>query len=376
MAVLRIFNTITSGEEAAMNCLFGIDDNVCYGSVNDFIEGIADDDNRIDMRINCVGGSVSEGWAIYDALRATGKEISASVEGQCASMATIILLAAAKGNRTAKPHAKFCIHEPYIPEYTLAGAYRSEDLQRMADELRTESERFLDVYEERTGCGRDELKALMEEDEWISAEKAKSLGFIDEIELPKSARKGMKKIDNKSFKFNGMKLGGLIKALKKLSVAIDAKKVEMVAMELTTADGGTLTIDREEGEPQVGDGASPDGEHLMPDGRVIVVTEGVITEIREAEGEEELQEVVEELTERIEELEREILDLRGKAKTDGEAAALAALERAGGESALRKLQSTAKVAGRTAKAGSAAKMTQAPRFPMTMGDYRDYKKND
>jgi ATP-dependent Clp protease protease subunit len=57
---------------------------------------------------------------------------------------------------------------------------------------------------------------------------------------------------------------------------------------LTAQDGTEITIDKPEGEdPAVGDAASPDGEFLMPDGTTIVVADGVITEIRDAEPEEE-----------------------------------------------------------------------------------------
>ncbi len=48
---------------------------------------------------------------------------------------------------------------------------------------------------------------------------------------------------------------------------------------------------------------NPDGEHVMPDGKTIIVTDGVITEIKdpeEANGDEE----IEALKARIEELER------------------------------------------------------------------------
>lgn len=57
----------------------------------------------------------------------------------------------------------------------------------------------------------------------------------------------------------------------------------MMAMELATASGDTLRIEREEGAPAVGDVAEPDGEWLMPDNTTIVVENGVITEIRQAE---------------------------------------------------------------------------------------------
>ena len=54
-------------------------------------------------------------------------------------------------------------------------------------------------------------------------------------------------------------------------------------MELNTADGQTLTVEREEGDPQVGDKASPDGTFEMPDGKTIVVENGVITDIQTAD---------------------------------------------------------------------------------------------
>ena len=65
----------------------------------------------------------------------------------------------------------------------------------------------------------------------------------------------------------------------------------MMAMELATAGGDTLRLEREEGAPAVGDAAEPDGEWLMPDNTTIVVENGVITEIRQPE---EQVEVVEE----------------------------------------------------------------------------------
>ena len=64
------------------------------------------------------------------------------------------------------------------------------------------------------------------------------------------------------------------------AVAEPQAKVEPKAMELNTADGQTLTVEREEGDPQVGDKASPDGTFEMPDGKTIVVENGVITDIQ------------------------------------------------------------------------------------------------
>ena len=154
-------------------------------------------------------------------------------------------------------------------------------------------------------------------------QEAKELGFINEIIEPISA---ISKTQNKK----DMSKKNLKDALNVLAQALGlgAKDIE-----LTTEDGQTLTVEREEGEPEVGDAANPDGEWLMPDGRTIVVADGVITEIREAEtaGED-----VDALKARIEELEAELEAERAKAKTDEENTILAQVKAAGGKAWLDK----------------------------------------
>ena len=136
-------------------------------------------------------------------------------------------------------------------------------------------------------------------------------------------------------------------AFRMLGVALGITKPNAVSMVITTSTGDELTVEREEGEIQVGDVASPDGEHVLEDGRTVVVTDGVITEIREAdEGGEET--TTEELEARIKELEQEVEDLKSNAKTEEETRILASVKRAGGEKWLNKVaSSTYTPAGRT-----------------------------
>ena len=120
--------------------------------------------------------------------------------------------------------------------------------------------------------------------------------------------------------------------------------VQVVSMELTNAEGNTLTVERDEGEPQVGDTASPDGEHVMPDGKTIIVTDGVITEIKDPDELEEDE--VKALKARIEELETENASLKTNARTIEDNKILNAVRMAGGENWLAKHCSTYKVSAR------------------------------
>lgn len=342
-------------------------DGVCFKDVDEFLASIAEDDDTIELRLHCEGGCVTEGWAIVDKLRASGKKITATVEGVCASMATVVLLAASE--RKAYPHASLLIHEPYIPEYTLAEAYRAEDLQKMADSLNAETQKILDFYVERTGADRAELEALMKEDKFVDMERAKELGFINEILPALSARSRSAKAVGK---WNNHQISNNMAENKKkiaevfaaLGEALGLSQPKAVAYELTTESGDTITIDKPEGEdPAVGDAASPDGEHKMPDGTTIVVVDGVITEIRPAEEQgDETPEENEELAQanaRIAELEAELANAKAEAesakaqaKTKEEMEILNLVTIAGGKKWLTQAKSEYKPAKRNASTNS------------------------
>lgn len=336
--------------------LFGAGDAVSFVSVDEFINSIPEDDNEISLKINCRGGMIDEAWTMYDALRATGKEISAEVIGEASSSATILLCAAARGRRTAHPNAKFLFHYPFIEGLGMPA--RANDLENIARDLSEEETRLLDLYVERTGCDRDEMDALMREDRQVSAERAKELGFIDTILAPKSA------INTKHNKHMTIR-----EAFEALGAALGINKL---AQDLETATGEILRLRKEEGEPRVGDEVdNADGEYVMPDGKTIVVEAGKIVEIREPQEErveveienvggdpleetteekdkevgdleaevERLHREIAERDERIAELEAEVERLRNNAKNDDEVAILNAVNTLGGIDALRKIAS-------------------------------------
>ena len=154
----------------------------------------------------------------------------------------------------------------------------------------------------------------------------------------------------------------LDRALAKLGL----KNIDELAkgMDLSTSDGQTLTVEREEGEPQVGDKASPDGEFVMPDGKTIVVKDGVITDIKtdsngsEGEGEDdriaELEAEIEELKKQVKELEQAKATAEANAKTKDDLRILNAVKIAGGEKALAKISSSYKPEPRKQEGGNAA----------------------
>ena len=394
MAVLKIFNDIQTENEKNFCKYFGEAEGVCFKDVDEFCEAIPKGDNSIDVRIHCDGGSVVEGWGIYDRLRATGKDITCTVEGNAASMATVILMAAPKERRRAYKNAQICVHNPWVPAYALGNTLTAAELEKAASDLKETQEKMLDLYVERCECNRDEMQALMDEDKYIGVDRAMELGLIGEIIAPASAKKqGLvfnNKKENKMAEKNEkveVKASLLDRALAKLGL----KNIEELAkgLDLSTSDGQTLTVEREEGEPQIGDKASPDGTFEMPDGKTIVVKDGVITDIQTSSNGGDEGGEGSELEKRVAELENEVKELQEKlessenarkkaevmAKTQEDLRILNAVKIAGGEKALANISSSYKPEPRKPEGTNASKKAEGQEDESPMRKEINARKN-
>ena len=300
MAQLKIYNEIVDEEtKVVYRDWFGTD-GVCYKDISDFLEHMEEDDAKIELLLHCPGGNCLEGWAIYDKLRQSGKEISATIEGNCSSMATIILLAAPKERRFAYENARMCIHNPAVEWLDICPNDRltADEISKMKDKLSAqevalleEQDKILDVYVERTGADRNELQSIMNEDKFINMEKAKELGFITDTIAPNTASKKSNKFIKTMAKEEKITIEN--KLVKRLLSLAGVAKIEDVQIPLdqkiTAANGTEFTVEREDGDPQVGDKAYPNGSYTLDDGTVIVVEDEVITSITPS-GEEEPEE--------------------------------------------------------------------------------------
>lgn len=394
MAVLKIFNDIQTENEKNFCKYFGEAEGVCFKDVDEFCEAIPKGDNAIDVRIHCDGGSVVEGWGIYDRLRATGKDITCTVEGNAASMATVILMAAPKERRRAYKNAQICVHNPWVPAYALGDTLTAAELEKAASDLKETQEKMLDLYVERCECNKEEMQALMDEDKFIGVDRAMELGLIGEIIAPASAKKqGLvfnNKKENKMAEKNEkveVKASLLDRALAKLGL----KNIEELAkgLDLSTSDGQTLTVEREDGEPQIGDKASPDGTFEMPDGKTIVVKDGVITDIQTSSSGGSKGEEGSELEKRVAELENEVKELQEKlessenarkqaeamAKTQEDLRILNAVKIAGGEKALANISSSYKPEPRKPEGTNASKKAEGQEDESPMRKEINARKN-
>lgn len=133
----------------------------------------------IDVRINCKGGDVFDGVAIYNALRQHHARVTTKVDSLAASIASVI--AQAGDERIMVQHSQMMIHDAH--GVCVGG---SEDMAQMADLLERQSDLIADIYSKRAGGAKNasEFRALMRAETWLTAEEAVDAGLADRVVAP------------------------------------------------------------------------------------------------------------------------------------------------------------------------------------------------
>ncbi|MDC3258973.1 ATP-dependent Clp protease proteolytic subunit [Porticoccaceae bacterium] len=147
-----------------------------YGvNAQSFIEEVKAYKKRpMNLHINCVGGDVFDGMAIYNILKKRTAETTVYIEGIAASMGSVIALAA--DNVVMAENSLFMIHNAW------GGAMgEAKEMRKTAKLLEKISNEIADIYVKKTKMPYDKVKEMMDEETWLNAEEAYSLGFIDSI---------------------------------------------------------------------------------------------------------------------------------------------------------------------------------------------------
>jgi|SRR5579862_1278993 len=131
---------------------------------------------RIKVFLNSVGGNVWDGLGVYDTLLAHPAAVSAEVRGLCASIASVILMAAEPGQIAMTPTSTLMIHNPST---LIAGD--SNEMRRMADVMDKVKSSMIKSYQRHTSKSVAEIGALMDAESWYTPAEAIAAGFVDKI---------------------------------------------------------------------------------------------------------------------------------------------------------------------------------------------------
>jgi ATP-dependent Clp protease protease subunit len=159
-----------------------------WGEVNDesaqdlvekflFLEA-SDSTKPITFYINSPGGSVTSGMAVFDTIKLLKSPLTVVVTGMAASMGSILLCSAPKGNRLIYPHARVLIHQPLITGRMIAPAVdiniQAKEMERLRDEMNR-------ILADASGQPLEKIVKDTDRDFYMTAKEAIDYGLADRI---------------------------------------------------------------------------------------------------------------------------------------------------------------------------------------------------
>jgi ATP-dependent Clp protease protease subunit len=131
----------------------------------------------IHFYINTPGGSISDGFAIFDTVRFLSAPVITVCTGLSASMGTILMLSPQdKKNRVCLPNTRFMIHQP-------SSAYRGSaaDIEIGAREILKLRDRLVEIYVQETKMDEERIRADLNRDYWMTSDEAVKYGLCDRV---------------------------------------------------------------------------------------------------------------------------------------------------------------------------------------------------
>ncbi len=128
----------------------------------------------IDVHINSYGGEVSEGLAIFNALKKHKAEIRTFCDGFACSIASVIFMAG--DERIMSNASMLMVHNAWT--YTQGNA---TELRKEAEDLDKITQASVNAYLTGVKISESELKEKMDDETWITPEEALEWGFATSI---------------------------------------------------------------------------------------------------------------------------------------------------------------------------------------------------
>ncbi len=135
-----------------------------------------DPEKDIAIYINCPGGSIYSGLAIYDTMNFVKCEVQTMCAGIAMSMGSLLLAGGAKGKRSALPNSRILMHQP-----SAGFEGQATDIEIHAREIIKVRARVDEIYARHCGKPVEEVHRDMERDRFFTAAEAASYGLIDRV---------------------------------------------------------------------------------------------------------------------------------------------------------------------------------------------------
>lgn|SRR3990167_7888952 len=135
------------------------------------------------VNIDSLGGDIAQGFSIHDLLASNKANKEVRINGATASAATIIAMAGSKGKIKMSDNALFLVHHAMN---LIVG--NKNDVKAGLEELEKFDGRMVNIYAKRMDKPEADILAQLDinngNGEWMTAEEAKTFGFVDEVFEP------------------------------------------------------------------------------------------------------------------------------------------------------------------------------------------------
>jgi len=136
----------------------------------------SDPGKDISIYINSPGGVVYAGLGIYDTMQYISSKVSTICTGIAASMASVILVAGAKGKRFALDHSRVMMHQP------MGGMQgQAVDMEITVRQIVKIKEELYRIIALHSGKPYEDIERDSDRDYWMTAPEAREYGMIDEV---------------------------------------------------------------------------------------------------------------------------------------------------------------------------------------------------
>lgn len=143
--------------------------------------------NPVTIKISSLGGSVDDALSIYDQFMEHG-DVTAELSAFVASSATLVSL----GAKTVRMNENsfYLIHKAmnWVDEW---GTMNEDEIESLIAKLEAQKQQLAKItlqlarmYVKKTGKTLDQITNLMKQETWLTAEEAKTWGFVDEVFAP------------------------------------------------------------------------------------------------------------------------------------------------------------------------------------------------
>lgn len=287
MAVkIRVFGSIGDAEQSLKNRdrsgrPVSRDGAYYANTTGDVTAILAANPNEKDIYIDIdsPGGSVYDGFGMYDELRTSGRNIHTNIINGCHSIAVVLLLSAPLMRRTANPNARSLMHLVRMESY---GAATGAEMEQAAEAIRTDENRMIQIYTERTKLTEAHARRLIQAEKIHTVEDLLKMGFISKINQYKSNQFTNQKNRTMAQKRNEgasllERIGGfLTNAAKVLAPSnFNYEDAEGDVLFSTASESDDLAVGMEVSFPDDTTG----GTFELPDGRIVTIEDFVVTAI-------------------------------------------------------------------------------------------------